>query len=141
MSDIVIQSLTTLMGGTVLKAAGLVAATAGHTAVTLGHGKFTIQLDWTACEIASNDELYIITVEANTLAATSTWTKIGDLLTIGATEVVASSGDGLAAGSVRASFENTKNYQIRIKTWVSGTVATGINYAASAFPADALNQT
>lgn len=139
MADIVIQSLDTLQGGTALKAAGLVAATAAGTGIQMGHGWFTVQMDWTAAEIASNDEFYKVTIEANTLAATTTWTEIGVLAVLAATEVNASSGDATATGSIRAAFFNTKNYQVRVKTWVSGTIATGINYSASAYPIGSLN--
>lgn len=47
-------------GGIELKAAGLVAADANHSAVLAGHGSFCVYLAWTAAEIASNDELYIV---------------------------------------------------------------------------------
>lgn len=139
MADIVIQTPDTLMGGTALKAAGLIAATTAHTGIDMGHGWVCIQLAWTAAEIASNDELYIIKVEANTKAATTTWTEIGHLATLGATEVTASTGDATATGTIRAAFFNSKDYQIRLKTWASGTIATGINFSADAHPIHSLN--
>lgn len=138
MADIVAQTPTALMGGVALKAAGLVAATTAETAILAGHGWMTVQMDWTAAEIASNDEYYLITIEANTLAATTTWTRIGILEFLGAVEKTIE-GDATATGTTRASFFNSKNYQIRVKTWVAGTIATGINFSAKAYPIDSLN--
>ncbi len=87
-------------------------------------------------ENASNDELYIVAVEANTLAAPTVWATIGILGIFGATEVMASMGDSPAATafSIKAGFKNYAGYQVRLKTWVSGTVATGINFGAKFYP-------
>jgi hypothetical protein len=139
MAAIVINTPVAPIGGVALKAAGLVAATTAETAVLLDGGAFAVQIDWTAAEIASADELYIITVEANTRAATTTWTEIGGFRALGATAKTASSGDANATGSIRQGFYNPKDYQVRIKTWVSGTIATGLNFSAKAFPIKDLN--
>jgi hypothetical protein len=139
MADIVIPSRSALLGGTELKAAGLIAADTAHTAISMGHSVFTVQMDWTACEIVSNDELYIVTVEANTEAATTTWTNIGYLAVLGALEVNAGEGDAPATGSLRGAFFNPYNHQVRLKTWVNGTIATGINFSAKAYPIESLS--
>ncbi len=134
MTDIVINTPVAAIGGVALKAAGLIATTTAHTGVLLDNGPFAVQIDWTACEVATGDELYIIAVEANTVAAPTVWTQIGIMYVLGGTAKVASMGDATATGSARAAFHNSKGYQVRLKTWVSGTVATGINYAAKAYP-------
>jgi hypothetical protein len=128
----------TMLGATVLKAAGLVAADTNHSAVLVGHGPFAIRAAWTANEIASNDELYIVVVEANTLAATTTWTQIGVLLVTGATEVIGGVADGAATGAVKQGFINPYDYQIRLATYVNGALASGFNYSADLFPIENL---
>jgi hypothetical protein len=139
MAAIVIPSRSSLLGGTELKAAGLIAADTGHAAIAMGHSVFAVQMDWTACEIATGDEFYMVTVEANTEAATSTWTNIGVLAVLGATALVGGEGDAPATGNVRAAFFNPYNHQVRLKTWVTGTIATGINFSAKAYPLESLS--
>lgn len=139
MAAIVIPSRSSLLGGTELKAAGLIAADTGHTAIAMGHSVFAVQMDWTACEIATGDEFYMVTVEANTESATSTWTNIGVLAVLGATAVVGGEGDAPATGSARGAFFNPYNHQVRLKTWVNGTIATGINFSAKAYPIESLS--
>lgn len=126
------------MGGTELKAAGLVAADTNHTAVRVGHGPLGVYLAWTAAEIASNDELYIVVLEANTLAETSTWTQIGVVGAFGATEVIGGIADTATSGALKSGFVNPYDYQVRISTYVNGTIATGLNFSASLIPIEAL---
>lgn len=124
------------IGGIAMKAAGLVAADTAHTELAVGHSQFMIQMDWTACEIATGDELYNIAVEAED--ASGTWTRIGVLNVLGASAMVGDEGDAPATGSVRGIFANpyykSTSSKVRLKTWVKGTIATGINYSASLFP-------
>jgi hypothetical protein len=127
-----------MIGGIALKAAGLVAADTNHDAVRVGHGPFCIRAAWTAAEIASNTELYIVVVEANTLAATDTWTQIGVLLVAGATEVIGGIADAAASGAVKGGFVNPYDNQIRLRTYVNGDIATGFNFSADAFPIENL---
>jgi hypothetical protein len=134
MSDVALSTPVAAIGGIALKAAGLIATTTAHTEVDVGHGGFVIQADWTAVESASNDELFVGVIEANSEAADSTWKTIGFLFALGATEVLASMGDAPAAGSIRAAYFNPYDYKIRIKTFVSGTVGSGINFAAKLYP-------
>lgn len=133
MAVIDIPSRKAGIGGIDLKAAGLVAATTAHLAVYVGRADFVVQMDWTACEIASNDEIYVIPVEANTRAEPTTWRVIGFLAVLGAEERTLN-GDAPAAGSIRAEFNNPYDNEVRLKTWVGGTVATGINYGAKLYP-------
>lgn len=128
----------TMIGGTELKAAGLIAADTSHSAVLAGHGPLAVYLAWTAAEIVSNDELYIVTIEANTLAATSTWEQIGVVVVAGATEVMGGIADSAAAGAVKQGFINPRDYQIRLRTYVNGTIATGFNFSAALFPVENL---
>lgn len=125
-------------GAISLKAAGLIAADTAHTEVEVGHGPFCVRAEWTANEIASNDELYIVVVEANTLAAPTTWTQIGVLLVTGATEVIGGIADGAAAGSVKQGFNNPYDDKIRLKTFVNGSLATGFNFFADLYPIENL---
>lgn len=143
MANIVIPGSTffpAMNGAIPLKAAGLVAASAAHTSVVVGHAAFCIELDWTACEIDTGNEHYHITVEVED--ASGTWTQVGVLADIGATASVASEGDAPATGNIKAGFRNPFKGQgshVRLHTWVSGTVATGINFSANLFPIDNLN--
>lgn len=128
-----------MIGGIELKAAGLVAADTNHTAVEVGTCAFAVRLAWTACEVASNDELYHILVEANTEAATTTWTRIGHLACLGASQVTGGVTATAATGEIVAGFYNPNNYQIRLSTYVNGTIATGINFSAKMFPIENLS--
>lgn len=134
MAEIVLANPASMIGGTALKAAGLVAADTAETGVVLGHGMFCVYGAWTAAEILSNDEFYMVTVEANTRLAPTVWTNIGYLFAVGALEVEGGEGDAPATGSVKAGFFNPYDYQVRVKCWVNGTIATGLNYLATAFP-------
>lgn len=130
--------MTAQLGAISLKAAGLVAADTNHTAVTPNTAAFAVRFAWTACEIASNDELYVVVVEANTAAATTTWTRLGTLFVGGATEVTGGSGDTATSGEYTQGFYNPYGYQVRISTYVNGTIATGINFSADLFPIETL---
>ena len=54
------------LGAVALKAAGLITEDTMGTAVYFGKGKFRIVTDITVLEIASDNELYFIDIEANT---------------------------------------------------------------------------
>lgn len=130
--------MTAQNGAVSLKAAGLVAADTNHTGVMVRSAAFAIRFAWTAAEIASNDELYIVKVEANTASATSTWTEIGTLFVGGATEVIGGVADTSTSGEVTQAFYNRYGYQVRISTYVNGAIATGINFSADLFPLQTL---
>ena len=120
-------------GGIALKAAALVAADTAETAVFLGRGWSAMRIVWTACEIASNDELYNVVFQANTAAATSTYYDLGNIC-FGATEVTGGMDDSPATGEIWLAIFNPYDYQVRVNTKVSGTIATGMNFAIDAYP-------
>lgn len=125
-------------GAIELKAAGLVAADTAHSAVLVGRGPFAVRLAWTAAEIATGDEFYSVVVEANTLDVPGTWIQIGVLLVAGASAVIGGAAATAATGAVKQGFINPNDYQIRLRTWVNGTIATGINYSADLYPIENL---
>ncbi len=137
MTALAIPTRQAPLGAIAAKAAGLVAASAGHTAVTLEAGNFCAQIDWTACEIATGDENYVIVVEANTIAAPTVWNYLGVVAVLGAATPCGMD-TAPATGSMKAAFNNPYNYQVRMHTFVVGTVATGINFTGSFLPAQAL---
>ena len=127
-------------GGIVLKAAGLVAADTAETGVIVDKGAFCVQMDWTACEIGTGDEFYNVTVEAEDSAGV--YTRLGVLNILGAAAVTGGEGDAPPSGSVKAGFNNpyvkSTGSKVRVKCWVNGTIATGLNYSATLFPLDVL---
>lgn len=120
------------LGAVALKAAGLVTAEANETAVEVGKGKMRIVTNITAIEIASNNELYISVIEANTRAATSTWYEIATLFARGAKEVTDRAADD-AADEEEIIIDNPYDYQVRVTTYVVGSIDTGINYTVDAY--------
>lgn len=136
MADIAFQTAQpTPNGGVSLKAAGLIAASAANaTPVRLGAGSYFAEIKWTACEIASNDELYVITLEADSKATNGTYKVLTALAAFGATEVLASAGDTPATGTIRIGFDMKQDADIRDSWFVSGTVATGMNATIKIFP-------
>ena len=125
-----------------LKDAGLVASSAAATVdssakyLDLGAGlvEGKLNIDVSALEIASNDELYKIALQGSDNSDFST----GDeedlaILELGAAEVLGGDQDS-ETGRYIIPFRNerngTKYRYVRIYTTVSGTVATGINFVA-----------
>lgn len=145
----------TLDGGTQLKDAGLVAATAAGTVsgsaayVDLGaanaYARFAVVVDWTACEVASGDELYNMCVEGGTSSAFSTVYRLsqrllGDSTVNGQPVDTAASGrivmfcDNVATTSATDPGSQIACQYVRIRAVISGTIATGINYTAYLVP-------
>ena len=120
-------------GGVVLKAAGLVAADTAETGVFLGRGWHVINLVWTACEAATNDEFYNVQFQANTAAATSTWLDLPNVA-FGDTLLLGGAAETSATGDMAFAIFNPYDYQVRVNTWVTGTIATGMNFAVTAYP-------
>lgn len=126
-----------------LKDAGLVAADAAGTVdsvakiedVGLGRFDAICVIDVAAIEIASNDEVYKISVQGSN--SSSFASGIVDLaeLSLGALEVIGGDTDS-ATGRYELPFTNVQNntyYRyIRLYTDVGGTIATGINFSAFA---------
>lgn len=130
------------------KDAGLIAATAvtqvGGTDYTLDLGaakfqKLAIVVDVSACEVASGDESYLIQVQGSDTSAFTnayqlTTIRLGDTSatgdkydTIAGTRKVAYTDNVAMASATDATAEIACRY-IRVRTVVSGTIATGINY-------------
>lgn len=120
------------LGAVALKATGLVATTTAETAVEVGKGKMRIESTISAIEVASNNELYIAVLEANTRSATSTWYEIATLFARGAQEVTGRSADD-SADAEEVIADNPYDYQVRVKTYVVGSVGTGVNYTVNAY--------
>jgi hypothetical protein len=115
------------LGGETLLAAGLVAASAQGSGVTVGRGWHDIQIITTAIEIATGDENYIFDIEANTVAAPSTWVRLATVATLGAATPTGRNAGDVAANSIRVAIFNPNDYQIRLNLSVIGTIASGIN--------------
>jgi hypothetical protein len=120
-------------GGVALKAAALIAADTASTAVFLGRGWFALRIVWTACEIVSNDELYNLVFQANTAAVTGTYYDLGNIC-FGATEVTGGMDDTPATGEIWITLFNPYDNQVRVNTFVNGTIATGMNFSVDAYP-------
>ncbi len=118
-----------------LKAAGLVAASADQTILDLGDGVVDgfIVIDMTACEIASGDEIYTVSLEGSNVAAMSSGSScivkkvFGNL-------VVPMDAALSASGRYVIPFRNEENgvvlRYVRLSIVVAGTIATGINFTA-----------
>lgn len=143
----------TLDAGWQLKDAGLVAASAAGTVggsaayVDLGsaspYQRFALVVKWTACEVASGDEIYTIQVEgADDSSFTTNKTKLA-LQKFGDSTVNLQSVDTPANGlaviygdnviQTAATSYSTSRY-LRVYTTVAGTVGTGMNFEAWLVP-------
>lgn len=125
----------------ILKDAGLVAADAAGTVggdakiINLGAGLVEghMVLDVTAIEIASNDEIYKISLQGSSSATfASTIVDLAEI-TLGALEVIGGDQDS-TTGRYQVPFRNEKNGTVypyvRAHTDVDGAIATGINFSA-----------
>ncbi len=118
-----------------LKAAGLLAASADGTILDLGGGfvRGDVVIDMTACEIATGDEIYTVSIEASNVAAMTSGSVCLGKKVFG-NLVVPMDAALSASGRYVIPFRNEENgtlYRyVRLSTLVAGTVATGINFAA-----------
>ena len=118
-----------------LKAAGLVDASADGTILDLGPGLFDgfLVVDLSACEVASGDEIYTISVEGSTVAA-MTSTSVCLAKKVLGNLVVPMDAALSAAGRYVVPFRNeeggTLYRYVRLSTLVAGQVASGINFSA-----------
>jgi hypothetical protein len=130
-----------------LKDAGLVASSAAATVdsaakiLDLGTGLFEgdIIIDVSACEVASDDEKYVIGAQISSSASFASDVYEVASLQLGASGTAAGDvipGDtDMTTGRYVLRFRNqiangtTKRY-MRIYTTISGSIATGINYTA-----------
>lgn len=124
-----------------LKDAGLVAADVegkvGGVAQILDVGdaecKGHLIIDVTVIEIASNDELYKISLQGSSKSDFADTYEDLVILELGANEVLAGDQDS-TIGRYKIPFTNERNGTVyrylRSYTDVNGTIATGINYSA-----------
>ena len=120
------------LGGVEIVASAAVTKDTNSTGVIVGKGKIRIVVDVTAIEVASDNELYNIDIEANTEAASSTWYRIGNLC-LGAAVATGRAADD-AIDEYEFIVDNPYDYQIRATTYVVGSVATGITFSITAYP-------
>lgn len=125
-----------------LKDAGLVAASAAATVASvakildMGASRFDGRavIDLTACEVATGNEQYIIIVQGSTSSSFGSGiVNLGAVL-LGDSSVSLESADTAAVTRREIFFSNevdgTLYRYVRLYTFVAGTIATGINYAA-----------
>ncbi len=118
-----------------MKAAGLVAASADGSIVDLGEGLVDgfLVIDMTACEIASGNEIYTISLEGSNVAAMSSGSVCLAKKVFG-NLVVPMDAALSASGRYVIPFRNeeggTTFRYVRLSTLVAGTIATGINFSA-----------
>lgn len=127
----------------IMKAAGLIVASAAvatiiDTGPGAGYRVGCVDLNITAVEIASTDELYDIVVQGSNSATFATASGIVDLASIPIAAAAVNRTDSDYAqvvGNRRLMFDNADPagnvYRyIRLYTVVAGTITTGINYSA-----------
>ncbi|WP_020160524.1 hypothetical protein [Methylobacter marinus] len=124
-----------------MKAAGLVAASADGDILDLGAGfvEGNLVIDLSACEIATGDEIYTVSLEASNVAAMTSGSVCLAKKVFG-NLVVPMDAALSAAGRYVIPFRNEENgtlfRYVRLSTLVAGTVATGINFSAFIAKAD-----
>lgn len=118
-----------------LKAAGLVAASADGSILDLGDGLVDgyVVIDLTACEIATGDEIYTVSLEGSNVAAMTSGSVCLAKKVFG-NLVVPMDAALSTAGRYAIPFRNeeagTVYRYVRLSTLVAGTIATGINFSA-----------
>ena len=118
-----------------LKSAGLLAASTDGTILDLGAGLVDgyLVIDLTACEIASGDERYTVSLEGSNVAAMSSGSVCLAKKVFG-NLVVPMDAALSASGRYVVPFRNEENGEtfryVRLSTLVAGTIATGINFSA-----------
>ena len=130
------------LGKYILKHGGLVASTVSGEysgeCVVCDFGadalmEATMFIDITAIEIASNDELYKISIQGSSKSNFSDTYEDLAILEVGAKEVLGGDQDS-EIGRYKVPFRNERNgttYRYgRVYTTVSGTVGTGVNFTS-----------
>lgn len=120
---------------TLLKAAGLIAtSTVGGVILDLGDGfmQADLVIDITALEVASNDEIYTITLEGSNVANMSSGSVTLAEKQFGNVPAPADADTGIGRHvvAVRNEMAGQLYRYVRLHTVVAGAVATGINYSA-----------
>lgn len=127
----------------IMKAAGLIAASAAvATIIDTGPGAGfragRVEINVTAAEIASNDELYDIVIQGSNSATFATASGVLDLasIPIAAAGVNRTDSDYVQVAGIRSLYfdnvgpDGTVYRYLRLYTVVAGNIATGINYTA-----------
>jgi hypothetical protein len=118
-----------------LKDAGLLAASTDGSILDLGNGMVDadIVIDLSACEVASGDEIYTVSLEGSNVAAMSSGSVCLAKKVFG-NLVVPMDAALSAAGRYVIPFRNEEGGTIyryvRLSVVVAGAVATGINFSA-----------
>ena len=119
----------------VAKTAGLLAASADGTIIDLGDGLVDgfLVIDLTACEIASGNEIYTVSLEGSDVAAMDSGSVCLAKKVFG-NLVVPMDAALSASGRYVIPFTNEEGGEtfryVRLSTLVAGTIATGINFSA-----------
>lgn len=117
------------------KAAGLIAASADGSIIDLGAGLVDgfLVIDLTACEIASGDERYTVSLEGSNVAAMDSGSVCLAKKVFG-NLVVPMDASLSTAGRYVIPFRNEEGGStfryVRLSTLIAGTIATGINFSA-----------
>ena len=127
----------TLDSTLVLKAAGLLAASADSTIFDLGDGHVDgyLVVDLTACEVASGDERYTVSLEGSNTADMSSGSvclakKVFGNLVVPMDAALSASGRYVVP-FINSESNNGVNFRyVRLSTLIAGTIATGINFSA-----------
>lgn len=120
---------------TSLKAAGLLAASADGTILDIGAGMVDgyLVIDLSACEVATGDEIYTVSLEGSNVAAMTSGSVCLAKKVFG-NLVVPMDAALSAAGRYVIPFRNeeggTLYRYVRLSTLIAGTIATGINFSA-----------
>lgn len=118
-----------------LKAAGLLATSTDGTIIDLGTGLVDgyLVIDLSACEIATGDEIYTVSLEGSTVAAMTSGSVCLAKKVFG-NLVVPMDAALSAANRYVIPFRNEEGGTIyryvRLSTLIAGTIATGINFSA-----------
>jgi len=119
----------------VAKTAGLLAASADGTIIDLGDGLVDgfLVIDLTACEIASGNEIYTVSLEGSDAAAMDSGSVCLAKKVFG-NLVVPMDAALSASGRYVVPFRNEEGgatfRYVRLSTLIAGTIATGINFSA-----------
>ena len=128
-------SMKTYDHATLLKAAGLVATSAaGSVILDLGDGVMEADLviDITALEVASNDEVYTISLEGSNVVGMGSGSVELTRSVFGNNGAPSDADTSVGRHVVpfRNELNGTLYRYVRLNTIVAGTIATGINFTA-----------
>ena len=118
-----------------MKAAGLLAASADGDIIDFGDGIVDgfLVIDLSACEVASADEIYTVSIEGSNVAAMTSGSVCLGKKVFG-NLVVPMDAALSAAGRYVIPFRNEEGGTVfrygRLSTLIAGTIATGINFSA-----------